>query len=234
MMMAARTATNGNRESGFGNRKPAAERKQLLGWMADLAARAGDGAFVVDRAQRIVFWNRAAEAISGLSSAETVGRRCHEVFCGRDEDGNRVCCPRCPMFVMVQAGERVAPRDMVVTARGGEQRWVNFSTLAAPGGAAVLHLFRDISDHYARARMADEVLLGRLRAPQTIPGPLAALTSREREILGLLAKGGDTREIAAALFISPLTARNHVHHILRKLGSSSRAEAVAVALRGGF
>lgn len=209
-----------------------ADRRQVLGWLADLAALAGDGAFVVDRAQRIVFWNRSAEAICGLSSAEVVGRRCHEVFCGRDEDGNRVCCLRCPLFVMVQQGERVSPRDMVITARGGEQRRVNFSTLAAPGGVAVLHLFRDISDHYARTRMADEILLGRLRTPQSMPLPLAALTAREREVLGLLTSGADTKGIAGALFISRLTARNHVQHILRKLGAASRTEAVAIALRG--
>lgn len=210
------------------------DRRQVLGWLSEIAASTGDGAFVVDRAQRIVFWNRSAEAISGLASSDTVGRRCHEVFCGRDEDGNRVCCPRCPLFVMVQQGERVSPRTLVITARGGEHRWVNFSTLATPGGAAVLHLFRDVTNHYARTRMADEILLGRLRAPHSLPLSLAALTSREREVLGLLSKGAGTAEIASALFISPLTARNHIHHILHKLGTSSRAEAVAVALRSGF
>ncbi len=211
-----------------------AERKEVLGWLTDIAGGTGDGAVVLDGAQRILSWNRAAEAILGLSSGEVVGRRCHEVFCGRDESGNRVCCPRCPMFVMVQRGERVAPRDMVVTARGGEQRWVSFSTLVAPGGVAVLHLFRDISDVHARRRMADEILLGRLRVPESLSPALQALTVREREVLSLLARGAGTREIAAALFISPLTARNHVHHILRKLDTSSRVEAVAVALRSGL
>lgn len=210
------------------------DRKQVLGWLTDMANGTGDGAFVLDGAQRIHFWNRAAEAILGLSSADVIGRRCHEVFCGRDESGNRVCCPRCPLFVMVQHGERVAPRDIIVLARGGEQRWVNFSTVGAAGGTAVLHLFRDVTDAHARRRMADEILTGRLRVPESIPPALQALTAREREVLCLLARGTRTRDIAAALFISPLTARNHVHHILRKLGTGSRAEAVSIALRGGL
>ncbi len=211
-----------------------ADRKQVLGWLTDIAGGTGDGAVVLDGGQRILSWNRAAEVILGLSSGEVVGRRCHEVFCGRDESGNRVCCPHCPVLVMVQRGEQVAPRDMVVTARGGEQRWVNFSTLAAPAGIGVLHLFRDVTDVHARRRMADEILLGRLRAPESLPPALQALTAREREVLSLLTRGADTREIAAALFISRLTARNHVHHILRKLETGSRAEAVAVALRQGM
>lgn len=210
----------------------AMERKQILTWLANVAAHTGDGAFVVDSSQRIVCWNTAAEAILGLSAGEVVGRRCHEVFCGRDETGNLVCCPRCSLFVMVQRGERAASRDMVVTARGGEQRWVNFSTLAVPGGYGVLHLFRDVADARARVRMADEILLGRLRVPESLPPALQSLTTREREILRLLARGASTREIAGTLFISRLTARNHIQHILRKLGAASRAEAVAIALRG--
>jgi len=211
-----------------------AERKEALTWLTALARQAGDGAFVVDIRQRIVTWNAAAEAILGLSAGEAVGRRCHEVFCGRDEAGNRVCGPRCPLLVMVQQGERVGSRDMVVTARGGEQLWVNCSTVAAPGGHGVLHLFRDATSAHARMRMAEDILLGRLRVPEALPPSLQSLTAREREVLRLLARGAGTREIAAALFISPLTARNHVHHILRKLGTRTRAEAVSLALRNGL
>lgn len=205
----------------------------MLSWISSLAGFTGDGAFVVDTSQRIVAWNRAAEATLGVAAGEVVGRRCHEVFGGRDETGNRVCCPRCPLFVMVQQGERVAARDMIVTARGGEVRWVNFSTLGAPGGP-VLHLFRDVTNLHARTHMADEFLLGRLRAPERHSPALLSLTPREREVLSLLARGLGTREIAAALFISRLTARNHVHHILRKLGTRTRAEAVALAFRNGL
>jgi DNA-binding CsgD family transcriptional regulator len=65
-------------------------------------------------------------------------------------------------------------------------------------------------------------------------GPLAALTSREREVLRLVAVGRNNRQIAAALFISPKTASVHVSNILTKLDVSSRTEAAAIAHRSGL
>jgi DNA-binding CsgD family transcriptional regulator/tetratricopeptide (TPR) repeat protein len=57
------------------------------------------------------------------------------------------------------------------------------------------------------------------------------LTSREREVLALLAEGYTNRRIADALFISESTAGVHVSNILGKLGVSNRVEAAAIALR---
>ncbi len=55
------------------------------------------------------------------------------------------------------------------------------------------------------------------------------LTSREYEVLRLVAAGQSNREIAAALFISPKTASVHVSNILAKLGTATRTEAAARA-----
>jgi NarL family two-component system response regulator LiaR len=57
------------------------------------------------------------------------------------------------------------------------------------------------------------------------------LTSREREVLALLAEGLSNPEIGERLTISPLTAKFHVSNILSKLGVTSRTEAVAVAVQ---
>jgi two-component system nitrate/nitrite response regulator NarL len=62
---------------------------------------------------------------------------------------------------------------------------------------------------------------------------LDALTPRENEVLGLLAAGKNTQEMADALGVSPATVRTHVENILRKLNVHSRLEAVALALRNG-
>jgi DNA-binding NarL/FixJ family response regulator len=62
----------------------------------------------------------------------------------------------------------------------------------------------------------------------------AVLTSREIEVVRLLAGGLTNREISRALFISLATVRRHVESIRRKLGTSSRAAAVGEALRRGF
>ncbi len=60
------------------------------------------------------------------------------------------------------------------------------------------------------------------------------LTTREREVLVLLAEGRTNRQIGDALFISGSTAGVHVSNILAKLGVTSRTEAAAVAVRLGL
>jgi DNA-binding NarL/FixJ family response regulator len=62
----------------------------------------------------------------------------------------------------------------------------------------------------------------------------ALLTTREREVLSLLASGYSSPEIARSLVISPLTVRTHMQRILRKLDVNTRAQAVAVAYRAGL
>jgi DNA-binding NarL/FixJ family response regulator len=62
---------------------------------------------------------------------------------------------------------------------------------------------------------------------------LGLLTSREVEILKLVADGHSTAEIAKHFFISPFTVQSHVKNILSKLGVHSKLEAVTFALRHG-
>jgi two-component system response regulator NreC len=60
------------------------------------------------------------------------------------------------------------------------------------------------------------------------------LTSREREILQLLAEGKANKEVAAALNISPYTVETHRSHILQKLNLHNSAELVLYAVRKGI
>jgi DNA-binding NarL/FixJ family response regulator len=62
-------------------------------------------------------------------------------------------------------------------------------------------------------------------------GRLAGLTGREREILGHLLAGRTNAEIARELVISDKTVSVHVSNILRKTGTTNRAEAAALAHR---
>jgi len=69
---------------------------------------------------------------------------------------------------------------------------------------------------------------------QARPDDQDELTAREREVLVLIAEGATNKEIAAKLVVSENTARNHVSHILGKLGFSRRSEAAAYAVRKGL
>jgi len=60
--------------------------------------------------------------------------------------------------------------------------------------------------------------------------PGSELTEREREVLTLIARGYTNKQIADTLYVSEKTARNHVSHILEKLGLSRRSEAAAFAV----
>jgi DNA-binding NarL/FixJ family response regulator len=64
--------------------------------------------------------------------------------------------------------------------------------------------------------------------------PISELTSRELDVLRLVAAGEPNKQIAAELAISERTARTHVSSILRKLHLSSRTQAALWAVREGL
>jgi DNA-binding NarL/FixJ family response regulator len=59
--------------------------------------------------------------------------------------------------------------------------------------------------------------------------PIEPLTTREREVLELIDEGLSNKQIAQHLSIELPTVKNHVHHILGKLGVHRRTEAAALA-----
>ncbi|EFC83172.1 transcriptional regulator, LuxR family [Parafrankia sp. EUN1f] len=61
--------------------------------------------------------------------------------------------------------------------------------------------------------------------------PTPRLTDREMEVLRLVAKGLNNRDIAKQLYISENTVKNHIRNILEKLQLHSRMEAVVYAVR---
>ena len=87
-----------------------------------------------------------------------------------------------------------------------------------------------------RRLAAESERRGFLVEPQGREGrlPALALTRRESEVLELVKQGKSNRQIAEELTISPGTAKNHVEHIIGKLGVSDRTQAVVKALELGI
>ena len=71
-------------------------------------------------------------------------------------------------------------------------------------------------------------------APTVDTAPLAVLTDREREVLGLVGQGLTNDEIGVALFVSPLTAKTHVSRIMSKLHARDRVQLVVIAYETGL
>jgi two-component system, NarL family, response regulator len=62
----------------------------------------------------------------------------------------------------------------------------------------------------------------------------AELSSREVDVLRLMADGKSNKEIAGSLFVSEGTVKGHVNHILAKLGANGRTEATRIAMKRGL
>ncbi|MCU1687844.1 MAG: hypothetical protein JWQ81_8583 [Amycolatopsis sp.] len=60
------------------------------------------------------------------------------------------------------------------------------------------------------------------------------LTARELQVLVLIAAGGTDATIGAALFLAPTTIKSHVYRIALVLGTTTRTQSVAVAIRRGL
>jgi DNA-binding NarL/FixJ family response regulator len=96
------------------------------------------------------------------------------------------------------------------------------------GGEALL-------DPSATRRLIEAYVVASTEQPSVTAMPLpGALTTRETEILRLVAAGLTNAEIAAHLVLSPLTAKSHLSRILTKLGARDRTQLVIMAYESGL
>jgi PAS domain S-box-containing protein len=206
--------------------------RRVSGRLDQMLARAADGAFAMAADGGIVFWNRAAERILGYSDREAVGRPCCDFLHAWDERGRRLGCRGCHVRTLVRKGDPVQSFDVRVRHKAGRRIQINVSTLVAPNGGRAanpltVHLFHNAIP--PRDLPSDAAEPTSRAAPATaVPRPL---TARETAVVGLLTAGATSRAIAERLNVSTATVRNHVQHILVKLGAHSRLEVVAYVLR---
>jgi pimeloyl-ACP methyl ester carboxylesterase/DNA-binding CsgD family transcriptional regulator len=131
---------------------------------------------------------------------------------------------RAPTVVVHRRGDRAIPyacgRDLAASIAGAR--------LISLEGEAHLPW---VGDRRSVSRALGSFLTG---APAADPAEGGLLSRREHEVLKLVADGMSDREIAALITVSPHTVHRHVANIRHKLGSGSRAAAVAEALRLGL
>jgi DNA-binding NarL/FixJ family response regulator len=101
----------------------------------------------------------------------------------------------------------------------------------AAGASGFVSKDLEARDVVAAVRM---VGMGMTMFPPKASQPEPPLTEREREVLEAIASGATNREIAARLFLSPHTVKEHTSALYRKLGARNRADAVQRAQRIGL
>lgn len=158
----------------------------------------------------------------------------HEASAGR-------LLPRswCTCYVAVPVVERGVVVGLLHAGRAGalpppsaldrDVLWTVGEALgAAFASARAVEALRDL---LARMGAVADGLTGPAVPRPPRPAAAAPLTSREREVLELMAAGRTNAQIARRLVITEGTAKSHVKHIMRKLRAANRAEAVAAWVR---
>jgi DNA-binding NarL/FixJ family response regulator len=156
----------------------------------------------------------AAAAVQGSTAVEVNVLAAASRAISAEDTNREVACE-----ALFACASRLGTWDPVLTALRCSPP---LSDLAGrlPSLRPTLERLYERSNDFALARRAGI----RSRSPRT---PDELLSPREREVLGLMARGFRNREIANALVISESTTKVHVRHILEKLGVRTRAEAVA-------
>jgi two-component system nitrate/nitrite response regulator NarL len=183
-----------------------------------VAGEAGDGEQAIELARKlqpqVILLDLSMPGIDGLAALPKL----------------REAAPSCEVVVLTASGTE---ENLLGAIRGGAagyllkseppERIVDFLRGVAQGEAA-------LSGAIAR-RLLEQVRDGGVRGSGVPDSIAAALSAREVEVLLLLDEHLGTDEIAKRLFISEHTVRSHVKSLLRKLGVSSRREALEALSR---
>lgn len=156
------------------------------------------GAYITDLHRRILYWNKAAERITGWPASEVVGRSCFEnILSHIDKDGHPLCgkdyCPLHRSIVTDQSAEE--PLLIYAQTRSGRRVPVEVTVapLRDPSNAVVggIELFRDATDLVSDMRRAQVIQENALRCP--LPEDPRLICRIHRVSCGLV--GGDYHRI---------------------------------------
>lgn len=207
-----------------------------LNWLAEWVAPRGMYVWVCDPEQRLVLANDRARELLGHESFEGPDRSCYGIVAGLTQDGEVHCRRECDVLRRAREGAEILPLTISVRQPGGKRRWAQLFVIAVRdpegGGPWLVHYACDVDRRCRLEQYVRKVALRSATAEGALWGTTADLTEREREVLKLLALDLDPHGIAKVMHVSYATVRNHIQHLLPKLGVHSIQEAVAVHLLG--
>ena len=211
-----------------------------------LVQSTSDASFAVDSEGAITAWNAEAEKLFGRPGIAALGQSCGSILKGTDECGV-VCSEHCLVRRSIEQRHPLGNFDLQIETVNGRQ-WSNVSVLIADDHNSLrtyaIYILRPIE---LRKRLEmlvrDFVVSNTSITPENAVAMIACtrapakdtqLSSRELEILRLLARGESSKSASEQLHISRTTVNNHVQHILRKLGAHNRLEAIRRAEHAGL
>jgi two-component system, NarL family, response regulator NreC len=143
----------------------------------------------------------------------------------------RHCCPKARVLVVTMHDDECHARQAILAGAAG---YILKKSMADELIDAIRTVHR--GKCYVAAALSDKVAVPYVPAPRSRPNKrsLDLLSSREREVVGLLALGHTNSEVARHLCISEKTVETHRMHILEKLGLRTRADLVRFAIDHGL
>ncbi len=110
-----------------------------------------DGVYFADLERRITYWNRGAEAISGYSAEEVIGRACGDgLLVHTDDRGSQLCTHGCPLLHVIRSNERRAEANVYLKHKRGHRVPVSIRSAAVVNEAGevvgAVEVFSDISE----------------------------------------------------------------------------------------
>ena len=176
-----------------------------------------------DVGARVTTWNARAAALYGWPAEEAIGTPVTELLIPDGEEA-----PLGEIRARLRSGS-TWQGALRLKRRDGSRltAFVKTSPLVDDAGEVTGAVSASIE-------LADPELVSAIRSVALTSGRdgrrAHVLSPREREILGLLARGLTGEQIAARLVLSPETIRTHIRNAREKLGASTRVEAVTMAL----
>jgi len=194
----------------------------------------GVAAWVSDANGTIVYMNERAEKLLDKESGAAIGQPCHLMVAGEGGDGQAWCEHNCRVKQAARQGEEIEPYTIRIHDDDGDDRWLQLLVIpykTDDGKQQLAHCaFRVDRSHIIQSYLDRVAARTPVNADRNFTIESSHLSRREREVLQLLAEDENLYEIAEKLGVSYYTVRNHVQHVLGKMGVHSTLEAVALYL----